>query len=78
MATFEKCNIEPVGEIAKMSEESRDRSVGDNLVQSYLDLGGSAEDCAGMRAPPKQVLGNPSPTPKGNLKGDGDGFPNTS
>ena len=47
-----------------MSEENRDRSVGDNLVQSYLDLGGSAEDCAGMRAPPKQVLGNQSPMPE--------------
>ena len=35
-------NIEPVGEIGKMSEESPDQSVGGNLDRSYPDLGGSA------------------------------------
>ena len=36
-----RCIIEPVGEIAKMSEGSRGQSVGDNLVRSYPDLGSS-------------------------------------
>ena len=53
-----------------MSEESRDRSVGDNLVQSYLDLGGSAEDCAWMRAPPKLGRSGKSiPNARGKSRG---------